>query len=62
MSDIEQLKAKLHEIIKGGCWEIGPDDTVYDFCGGNVDDAFEGGERTGKVDLAREILADLEGA
>lgn len=57
--DIEQLRAKLREIVKGGCWEIGPDDTVNDFCGGNVDDAFEGGEAVGKVELAREILEDL---
>jgi hypothetical protein len=35
------------------------DDIIYDWCGGNVDDAFEMGITQGEVDMARMILSEL---
>lgn len=32
---------------------------VYDWCGGNYDDAFNMGSNDGETQLARQILADL---
>ena len=32
---------------------------VQDFCGGNFDDAYAGGERDGKIEMAREVLDAL---
>jgi hypothetical protein len=52
----------LKKVIEDGCWEYEDGDTVDDFAGGNVDDAFYGGVACGRVDLAKEILAKLEEA
>ena len=35
------------------------DACVYDYSGGNVDDAYEIGERDGYTEFARELLTDL---
>lgn len=39
------------------CEEKG--DVIDDFAGGNVNDAYDGGERDGQTNLARDILAEL---
>lgn len=51
---------KLIEAAQRETWDEGDDDSVIDdFAGGNVDDAYEGGERAGETILAREILDEL---
>lgn len=32
---------------------------VQDFCGGNFDDAYAGGERDGQIEMARQVLTEL---
>jgi hypothetical protein len=53
--------SELRTIAQRGCWRdnMTDADSVYDFCGGNVDDAFEGGFGTGEVFLARYMLDRL---
>ena len=56
------LTAKLTQLADRGC-EGGDANqgSVTDECAaGTVDDAFEGGERTGETFLAREILDEME--
>lgn len=53
---IEQLKV----LAKREVWSDEDDLLVYDYCGGNVDDAYDGGERAGETNLAREILTTLD--
>lgn len=51
---------KLIEAAQRETWDEGDDDSVIDdFAGGNVDDAYQGGERAGETNLAREILTEL---
>jgi hypothetical protein len=53
----------LKKLAKRKTWQ----DTIYDdedtviddFAGGNVDDAFDGGYRSGETDLARQVLDNL---
>ena len=56
------LIAKLKQLAEQTCWgdDDNEDSVIDDFAGGNVDDAFEGGERTGETFLAREILDEME--
>ncbi len=56
MTKLDKLQEALTEAAAGSGWDIGEDSTVDDFAGGNIDDAFDGGERTGRRDLARELL------
>lgn len=60
----DNLLNRLKSLAADECWgdELFADDTdtyVDDYAGGNVDDAFSGGERTGEVMLARDILDEL---
>lgn len=34
---------------------------VYGYCGGNVDDAYERGEEQGEIQMARVIVAIIDG-
>ena len=60
MALIERLK----KLASSGCWSDDADDDgvlmVDDYAGGNIDDAFYGGQRDGAVTLAREILTALD--
>lgn len=67
---LEQLKTKLNKIASEDTWEkshnqevedTGDDEyfSVYEWCGGNFDDAYQGGVEQGRVDLADEILGAL---
>lgn len=58
----DTVVAKLKQLAEQSCWDDAfTDDTVVDdFAGGNVDDAYNGGERTGQVLLAREILDEMK--
>lgn len=52
---IEELKKLAGEEV----WSDDPDFAIDDYAGGNIDDAFYGGERCGRTKLAREILEKL---
>ena len=54
---IEQLK----KLAEKRTWADGLDaDTIIDdYAGGNIDDAYYGGERAGETSLARSILTEL---
>lgn len=36
------------------------DDYIYDWCGGNIDDAYAMGVEDGKIQLARELLSKFK--
>ena len=55
-----ELKARLEKLAASECWSDDPDFMVDDYAGGNIDDAYYGGEHSGEVRLAREILAGLD--
>lgn len=57
---IESLK----KLAKTTCWQDRFDDPdndsiVYDWAGGNIDDAYQGGLEAGEILLAREVLSNL---
>lgn len=59
-----ELQAELITKASRRCWqdvfeEPDNDGGVYDYCGGNVDDAYDGGMRTGEILFARELCAAL---
>lgn len=57
-----ELIAKLKEAAERGCWADkldGDDEVVEDFAGGNVDDAYDGGYRSGETEMARWLLNEL---
>lgn len=55
-----EMKERLEKLAASECWSDDPEFMVDDYAGGNIDDAFYGGEHSGEVNLAREILASLE--
>jgi hypothetical protein len=59
----EILIEKLKKLAQSKAWEDelrgGRDVVVDDFAGGNVDDAYDGGFRSGEILLARDILNDM---
>ena len=55
-----KLKARLEKLAASECWSDDPDFMVDDYAAGNIDDAYYGGEHSGEVRLAREILAGLD--
>ena len=60
----QELIDKLLKLAKPKTlWDIretiNEDACVYDYCGGNTDDAYEMGERDGQTELARDILDEL---
>lgn len=50
---------ELKQLASDECWTDGDDFMVDDYAGGNMDDAFAGGERAGEVHLARRILDSM---
>lgn len=60
----EEFITKLKKLAASDAWvdeldEEGSDVTIDDFAGGNVDDAFWGGHRSGEIQLARDVLSEL---
>lgn len=54
--ELEDLK----RLAASETWTEGDDDTIIDdYAGGNVDDAYEGGERAGEIYAARELLSKI---
>jgi hypothetical protein len=54
----EMFIARLKDLARGECYYDDPDEDkiVDDYAGGNIDDAFDVGERAGEVVLARDVL------
>lgn len=52
---IEQLKTRARRET----WDESAVFNAYDMSGGNFDDAYYGGQRDGKTQLARDILTGL---
>lgn len=50
----------LKELANKKAWTDDEDVNIDDYAGGNIDDAYYGGERAGKINLAREILDALD--
>lgn len=57
----DKLINRLKKLAERRTWEDGLDaDTIIDdFAGGNIDDAYYGGENSGETSLARSILTEL---
>lgn len=62
MSLIGDLIAMIEKEAKKKCWEDSIDDgfIIDDFAGGNIDDAYDGGVESGRVEFARELLAFIK--
>lgn len=58
----ESLIEKLKKMSRIECFydDDDEDTTIYDYTGGNIDDAFATGKLTGEVMLAREVLSALK--
>jgi hypothetical protein len=50
---------KLKTVAASKCWADVENLAVDDYAGGNIDDAYDGGERAGYVQLAREVLENI---
>lgn len=50
---------KLKTLARRETWDESEDFNPYDMYGGNIDDAYYGGQRDGKTELARDILTGL---
>lgn len=58
---MNELIAKLEKLAKKETLcDSDPDSVVYDYCGGNVDDAYCMGQKDGEIYLAREVLEALK--
>lgn len=57
----EQMIDRLKELARRECYhdDEGDDVIVDDYAGGNVDDAFDLGERAGETMLARDVLSAM---
>lgn len=58
---LSTLVAKIKQKAYEECWPDDPEFMVYDYCGGNMDDAYEGGKETGEVLFARQLLEIIKG-
>jgi hypothetical protein len=52
----EELIARLKKLAENTVWLDDEDLCVDDYAGGNIDDAFQGGQNSGQTELAREVL------
>jgi hypothetical protein len=58
----EELIERLKKVASERTWADGleePDTIIDDYAGGNIDDAYYGGERSGEASMARSILKEL---
>lgn len=57
--DNDKLQIVIVNLLKeaqGEVWDDDPDFMTDDYAGGNIDDAFAGGERAGRAHMARDAL------
>ena len=61
----QKMIDRLKTLAKNTTWGENDDGSLMDdfmiddYAGGNVDDAFSGGQRAGEIELAREVLKSL---
>jgi hypothetical protein len=56
----KQIVQYLHELAAKKAWDDDDNFIVDDYAAGNEDDAFYGGQRSGEIGLARELLRMIE--
>jgi hypothetical protein len=54
------LKTHLEKLAERECWCDDVGFCPMEYAGGNYDDAYYGGKRDGRAELAREVLEELE--
>lgn len=52
--------ARLQSLASQKCWSDNEEFMVNDYAGGNLNDAFSGGVAEGEIQLARDLLDELE--
>lgn len=55
-----KIRTFLEQFASRRCWFEDEGISIYDFCGGNYDDAYEGGWEDGEAFLARSLLNMLD--
>lgn len=56
----DQMIERLKKLARKNAWfDVDGDLLVDDYAGGNVEDAYLGGERDGEIQLARDILNSM---
>lgn len=50
---------ELKNLARNDIWADDPDLMIDDYAGGNVEDAFGGGYRSGQTELARDLLSSF---
>lgn len=56
---MNRLKETIEKLAAKSAWFDDEEFMVDDYAGGNIDDAYQGGIKDGRVELARELLAIL---
>ena len=57
---MQNLIQKIKEVADKNVRSDDPDFAVYDYCGGNMDDAYSAGCEDGEVIFARQLLELLK--
>jgi len=52
---------ELRKIAAEEAWFDDKEFMIYDYAGGNIDDAYQGGYNDGKISLARKLLREIQG-
>jgi hypothetical protein len=55
----EMIVEKLKKLARRECYDEDSEFIPYDAFGGNMDDAYAGGQEDGETQLARELLTEL---
>jgi len=58
---LDAIFTLIKETATRECWPDDPEFMVYDYCGGNIDDAYAGGRDAGEVMFARLLQKLVEG-
>ena len=61
MKKMEELRKYLMERAGRPAWPDDEDFMIYDYCGGNMDDAYYGGREDESIIMARELLEKFFG-
>ncbi len=56
----DAMLARLQKLADKQAFDDDHENVVYDYCGGNVDDAYGIGADDGEINLARAVLADIK--
>jgi hypothetical protein len=58
---LDKLMDHIREVAEKNCWADDQEFMVYNYCGGNMDDAYESGMEAGEVLFARRLQKLIEG-